>query len=119
MAKTAKNTEEVPARLARAIKDSRERRGWSQAKLAELVDVSVDHVSKIERQVYQPSLEMAARFIVALELDANALINAKPVGRNVSKKRLETEAAAVRALETLNDKSLDTAAEILAVLARR
>ena len=90
----------------------------SQAELAERVSVSIDHVSKIERLVYAPSLEMAARFVRALELDANDLIEAKPSSRKVSRRRLETEAALQRLVEKLDERTLDAALDIVGALAK-
>jgi ribosome-binding protein aMBF1 (putative translation factor) len=60
MANAHCDREALRERFARAVTGERERRGLSQSDLAELVDVSVDHISKIEGQVYQPSFEMAA-----------------------------------------------------------
>jgi ribosome-binding protein aMBF1 (putative translation factor) len=118
MADRDKATDGVSARFARAVKRERERRGLSQGELAELVDASIDHVSKLERHVYQPSLEMAVRFILTLGLDANALVKATPTRRNVSRARLASEAEVVSMIEALDDQTLQIASDVVRVLAR-
>lgn len=114
-----KQLEPVSVRFARAVFDARERLGLSQAELADRVGVSLNHVSKLEREVYAASLEMAARFIVELRLDANELVRAKPEARATSKKRREAEAEFVRLMESLDDATLDLALEILGTLSRQ
>ena len=106
MPTTDYDTEALRERFARAVKSERERRGLSQSELAELIDVSIDHISKIERQVYQPSLDMAARFIVVLGLDANVIIEAKPTKRKVPRSRLDMEAQLNRYVERLDERTL-------------
>jgi transcriptional regulator with XRE-family HTH domain len=119
MAGNRKKIEPLSERFARAVLDARERRGLSQAELADRIGVSLNHVSKLEREVYSASFEMAARFILELGMDANALIGAKPATRAVSKKRREVEGQIVRLIEGLDDKTLDTAMEILTALMRQ
>jgi transcriptional regulator with XRE-family HTH domain len=119
MAGSKKKIEPLSERFARAVLDARERRGLSQAELADRIGVSLNHVSKLEREVYSASFEMAARFIVELDMDANQLIGAKPAKRAVSKKRREIEGQIVRLIEGLDDRTLDTASEILTALERQ
>jgi transcriptional regulator with XRE-family HTH domain len=119
MAAKSTKLEPLSERFARAVLDARERRGLSQAELADLVGVSLNHVSKLEREVYAASFEMAARFIVELGLDANELIGAPPPMRTVTKKRRDVEAQLVRLIENLDDRTLDTAVEIVGALSRQ
>ncbi len=119
MANTEYDTEALRERFARAVKGERERRGLSQSELAELVDVSVDHISKIERQVYQPSFDMAARFIVALGLDANVIIQAKPTKRHATRKRLDMEAQLARYVEGLDEPTLALTIDFTELMEKR
>ena len=119
MAGSRKKIEPLSERFARAVLDARERRGLSQAELADRIGVSLNHVSKLEREIYSASFEMAARFIIELDMDANALIGASPATRVLSKKRREIEGQIVRLIEGLDDRTLDTAMEILMALARQ
>jgi len=41
------------------VKELRERRGWTQAELAEAIGVSRQSVNSIERNRYVPSLQLA------------------------------------------------------------
>jgi putative transcriptional regulator len=43
------------------VRELREKRGWSQAELAELLDVSRQTVNAIETEKYDPSLPLAFR----------------------------------------------------------
>lgn len=43
------------------IRELREKRGWSQGELAELLDVSRQTVNAIETEKYDPSLPLAFR----------------------------------------------------------
>ena len=113
-----KRLDPLSERFARAVLDARERRGWSQAELAERLGVSLNHVSKLEREVYAASFEIAARLIIELDLDANALIRTKPATRSVSKKRRDAEGRIIRIIEGLDDRTVDTAEEILVALSR-
>ena len=117
MAELDTTTDPLPARFARVVKDARERSGLSQAALAEQIGASLDHISKVERGKYAPSLVMAARLIRALKLDANALIEAQPTDRSASRRRLDAEAALMRLAEGLDDRTLDTAIALVRVLA--
>jgi putative transcriptional regulator len=43
------------------VRELREKRGWSQGELAELLDVSRQTVNAIETEKYDPSLPLAFR----------------------------------------------------------
>jgi ribosome-binding protein aMBF1 (putative translation factor) len=119
MADSEDDKEALTERFARAVKDARERAGMSQAALAEAVSSSLDHIGKLERGKYLPGLQVARQLIKTLGLDANALLDAKPRKRKASRQRLEKEAAMLRLIETLDDRSLDTATDLLEVVASR
>lgn len=106
-------------RFARAVKSARELKGMSQAALANKIGASLDHVSKLERAKYLPGLMVAAELIKVLELDANALLDAQPSQRKVSRRRLDVEAELARLAEALDDRTLGTAVALVAVLAAR
>lgn len=56
--------------MGRKIKEARERKGYTQEQLAEKLNLSVQHVSVIERGVKAPRLETFVH--IANELDVNA-----------------------------------------------
>lgn len=56
--------------MGQRIKAARERKGYTQEQLAERLNMSVQHVSVIERGVKAPKLETFIR--IANELDVNA-----------------------------------------------
>lgn len=119
MADEDSETDELTKRFALAIKDARERNGMSQQALAFQIGVSLDHVSKLERSKYLPGLDVAARLVRALGVDANKLLGAQPATRTASRYRLEAEAELLRLAESLDEKTLRTAIELVEVLARR
>lgn len=56
--------------MGQRIKAARERKGYTQEQLAERLDLSVQHISVIERGVKAPKLETFVK--IANELDVNA-----------------------------------------------
>lgn len=60
--------------LGRNIRDSRVRLGISQAKLAEIADLSITHMSNIESGTKQVSLEALYRIAQALNVTVSQLI---------------------------------------------
>ncbi len=56
--------------MGRKIKEAREEKGYTQEQLAEKLNLSVQHVSVIERGVKAPKLETFVH--IANELDVNA-----------------------------------------------
>lgn len=56
--------------MGRKIKEAREKKGYTQEQLAERLNLSVQHVSVIERGVKAPRLETFVH--IANELDVNA-----------------------------------------------
>ncbi len=61
-------------RLGRRIVQSRKRKGWSQATLAERLELSQERLRKWERGVHCPPLEDVAKLCGALELTLEELI---------------------------------------------
>lgn len=50
------------ANVSNRVKELREARGWTQQHLAEAVGVSRQSINSIERNRYEPSLELALEF---------------------------------------------------------
>lgn len=55
--------------VANAIKMYREQKGLTQLQLAELANLSEQHVSKLENAVYQPSAITLLKLVKILEID--------------------------------------------------
>jgi transcriptional regulator with XRE-family HTH domain len=85
-----------------AVRAARKQKGWSQMKLAEALEASVDAVSALERDINSPSLATTAALVRVLAIDANKLFGA-PVRRAASPERLTSEAALARLAEGLTD----------------
>jgi len=65
--------------LAFNMKQHRKKLGLSQAKLAELVDVSDNHIALIETGKRFPSITMLEQLATALEIDILELFSIKPI----------------------------------------
>lgn len=81
--------------LGAKIKEAREHKGYTQEVLAEKVDLSVQHVSVIERGKKTPRLETFIRIANELDVDANYLLEgllekSPQITSNSLYKRLET-----------------------------
>lgn len=64
--------------LSKNIKKRRKELSFSQAVLAEKVDVTTHYIAQIEQQNNFPSLEVLERIAVALEIDSPELFSAGP-----------------------------------------
>lgn len=62
------------ARMGKQIKKAREQKGLTQEQLAERVDLSVQHVSVIERGVKAPKLETFVKIANELQVNADFLL---------------------------------------------
>ena len=60
------------------IRDLRAARGWSQAALADLLDVSRQTVNAIETGRYDPSLPLAFAIARIFETNIEAIFTAEP-----------------------------------------
>ena len=60
--------------IGRRIKEIRESRGYTQEQLAEKLNLSVQHVSVIERGVKSPRLDTFVRIANILEINADYLL---------------------------------------------
>jgi transcriptional regulator with XRE-family HTH domain len=66
-------------RLGQAIRDSRQKRGWTLRELADAAGVSVSLISQVERGTADPSLETLRDLADALETTPFSLLAGRPV----------------------------------------
>lgn len=75
----------IPATLGRRIADCRERRGWTQKKLAEAAELSVTFLSEVENDRRSPGSDALLRLADALgaSLDylVKGIVDAEPTKR--------------------------------------
>jgi DNA-binding XRE family transcriptional regulator len=119
MTEVDNSAEGLKNRFAIAVKQARELNRLTQQELATLVGASLNHIGKLERGKYLPGLEVAAKLIGALGIDANRVLAAQPTTRVASRHRLEDEAELQRLAEMLDDRNLRTAIELMSILAKR
>lgn len=60
--------------FGKRVKEARLRAGMTQSRLAELVDVSVNHISAIERGVYETRIDTLRKIAIALGTTTDHLI---------------------------------------------
>ncbi len=68
------NKKEINIDIGRRLQEIRERRGLTQEQFAELLDVGVQHISKIERGVTGMSLSSLKRACEIFEISADYLL---------------------------------------------
>lgn len=61
--------------MGRRLKEARERKGYTQEQLAEKLDLSVQHISVMERGIKTPRMETFIRIANELDVDANFLLS--------------------------------------------
>jgi transcriptional regulator with XRE-family HTH domain len=64
--------------LGRRIKQLRRRRGYTQERLAERMDINAKYLSSIERGVENPTLDLLVRLAHSLEVDLHELFQGAP-----------------------------------------
>ncbi len=96
--------------IAKKIREARKGLKYTQAKLAEIVNVNEQHISRIENATYTPSLSLFFRLHRALGLDlADFGIN---VDEDVSQLRKEV----LRMVYSASEKNLKHYKEVLSYL---
>jgi transcriptional regulator with XRE-family HTH domain len=68
--------------FAHNLKTNRQKCGFTQAKLAELVGVSTHHIAMIEIARHYPTLELVERIANTLDIEIYELFIAKPTPEN-------------------------------------
>lgn len=100
---------ELNVQIGQRIRRAREERGYTQEKLAELVGVSVQYTSDLERGKVGASVATIVRLCRALEVSSDFLLfGSSPVDAN----------AVSQYLAGLNDTQLAIAADALRLLRR-
>lgn len=67
-------SDSLSRRIARGIREQRQRRRLSQLALAEAAGLSIDHISKVERGLREPRLGVVDRVARALGVDPAELL---------------------------------------------
>ncbi len=80
MGRTKLTDDRLRRRVAKRIRAARLARGWSQARLAEEVDVSVESISRYETVKLALSLELLVRMARVLEVPVEMLLGEEPTG---------------------------------------
>ena len=96
--------------IGKIIQNARKKQGLKQAKLAELVGISVKHMSKIETGVYLPSLENFLKMVEILKLSFKEFGIEET--EKISPKREEFKKIAY----TASDKELDYYMEMIKLI---
>lgn len=60
--------------IGQRVKNARKKMGYTQETLAEMLDISTEHLSRIERGAYRPSLGLIEKMSSILETDEGTLM---------------------------------------------
>jgi transcriptional regulator with XRE-family HTH domain len=104
--------------IATQVRVARERRKWTQEKLAAEIGKTPESVSNIERGVHLPTLDTLLDLANVLDLDVSQMIAASRFGRKLTKERAKQEAEIALIVRNLSDAAVGIAAEQIAVLDR-
>lgn len=88
---------EFTVQLGKRIKEARAKAGLTQSQLAERADASTNHISAIERGIYDTRAELLYRIAIALGVDGNYLLFGDQTEKN------EELARAFRLAEQVDD----------------
>jgi transcriptional regulator with XRE-family HTH domain len=61
--------------LGTKIKDVRKKRGLSQGELAEKIGISTPHMNRLEKEKYQPSIQVVSKLAGVLEVSVDYLLS--------------------------------------------
>ncbi len=64
--------------FGKRVKKARKKAGYTQSQLAEMVDVSVNHISAIERGVYETRIDTLKKLSIVLGASTDYLIFGTP-----------------------------------------
>ena len=96
----------VPHAFATAVRAARNKKRLTQLKLAEMVGMSLDAISALERGVNVPTIETAAKLIKVLEIDPAAVFGSSSPPESTLGERKAAEAELLRVLAGTDDKGL-------------
>ncbi len=74
--------------IAKKIKEYRQIKGYTQAELAEKIDISTKQISRIEIGDFYPSLNTFFKIIEVLDIDINDFVIPSPKDKNKMKTKL-------------------------------
>ena len=109
---------DISSNIGRKVRACRKQKGFSQAKLAELVERSVEAISHIERGVSLPTIETLVRLSDKLDTPLTHFLDLDPNNQN-SNWRTDRLAEVQAIANDLSDKNLEVAANLLRALIQK
>lgn len=95
-----------PSAFSVVIREIRKQRGLSQEELAELLDISVEAISKLERGVTKPRLGTIEKLSQRLKIPMNKLVGYLDAKESQDTKRIRLETALVELARKADTKTL-------------
>lgn len=100
------------------LKALRRQRNITQERLAELIDRSVDAISKMERGITLPNLETLMRLGEKLHVPLKDLVDPIDDLQDMDRERVEMETALIETMRSMDKRGLSIAMELVRVLVR-
>lgn len=88
------------------VREIRKQRGFTQEKLAELLECSVETISKLERGVTSPRLGTIEKLSLKLKIPMSRLVESLNTKGGVDSKRMQLETALVELARKTDIKTL-------------
>lgn len=99
-------------KLSEKIKLLRKKKGISQQKLADLAEIHITHVSRLENGHYQPSYDLLKKFVEIFEVSGDYLLNDDTDDYEVKIKD-KNLADRIRLIDTLDDKDREALIQVI------
>ena len=94
--------------IGKKIAELRKEKNWSQADLAEAIEVSRDIIGKYERGEHAPSIEITTKLAEAMEVTVDYLLGRERFGKY--------DQEAIKRLEGIQKMDIDTRAKLFDII---
>lgn len=100
-------------KISDKIKKIRKNRGLSQNQLAEIIGINTAHLSRLENDRYQPSVEVLKKLADALQVSADYLLSGTDDEAEEIKIQDQSFADKIRLLDSLDGKEKETVINVI------
>jgi len=101
------------------VRQARKARGFTQSQLAELCEISIDMVGRIERGSAAPSFETVEKLMEVLQTSAPVLFGGLPLVPDSTPERDHALNRVIKRIGTLSERDLEWVDRVLMAVLRR